>query len=699
MSADPEPMLVDRELSWLSFNARVLQEAQDPTVPLYERLKFLAIYSSNLDEFFRVRVASLRSLLRLKKRAVDKLGIQPEELLARIHEVVSAQQEQFGATFRNDILPLLEERGIHLLDDAALNDSQRAYLRGYFDEHVREHVHPHVLGAQPAPFLENRQVYLAVELWPKQQGVGLSAEAPRIGIIEVPSPPVQRFVRMPSDDGRHYVIFLDDVIRVALPELFSGFDVGEAYAIKLSRDAELYLEDEFSGSIAEQIRKSLKKRERGLPCRFLYDLRASYHVIGMLQSTFDLAAEDLVLGGRYHNLHDLADFPDFGLSDVRYEKLPPLPHPDLEGSASIFGTIAEKDRILHFPYQRFEYVLKFLEQAAADPDVDSIWITLYRTAPNSAVVGALLEAARQGKQVTAFVEVKARFDEASNLEWAAQMEAAGVRTLYSFRDLKVHAKMLLVGRQEDEHKWYAYLSTGNFNEATSRVYADHALFTADPRITQEVRRVFAFLEGEESKPEFEHLLVAPFYLRKSLYKLFDAEIEQAESGATARFIGKLNALEDDKMIFKLYEASSAGVDIELTVRGICCLVPGMAGLSQNIRARSIIDRFLEHARLFVFHNGGDEVHYLASADLMKRNLNRRVEVAFPVYDPDLRAELREILELQRQDNVKARIIDAEQSNGYAPRDGREPVRAQTATYELLREKWERAQQDVAVPVA
>lgn len=691
MSSDSEPF-VNRELSWLAFNERVLQEAQDPRVPLFERLKFLSIYSSNLDEFFRVRVASLRSLLRLKKKAVDKLGLHPAELLTQIHETVTAQQEEFGRIFRRNVLPELEKHGIRLVDETAVSDDQRAYLRQYFDENVRRHVHPYVLGSQRTPFLENRQVYLAVELWPKGQGLDLSAEEPRVGLVEVPSPPVERFVWIPSEDDRQHVLFLDDVVRAALPDLFSGFDVGSAYAIKLSRDAELYLDDEFGDNFVEQIRKSLKKREKGLPCRFLYDLHASYRIIAYLKEAFDLADEDLVLGGRYHNLHDLRDFPSFGLEGVKYRRMPPLPHPDLEDAPSIFDAVAQKDRVVHYPYQKFDYVRRFVEEAAQDPAVESIWITLYRTGSNSDVVNALLDAARRGKKVTAFVEVKARFDEASNLEWAEQMEAAGVRTLYSFPELKVHAKLLLVGRREDDaHRWYTYLGTGNFNEVTARVYADHGLFTADQRIAAEVRRVFSFLEGEDQEPYFEHLLVAPFHLRKSLYRLIDGEIEAASRGDQGRILAKMNALEDEKMIRKLYEAGQAGVDVELVVRGICCLVPGVEGLSENIRAYSIVDRFLEHARLYIFHNGGDELYYLASADLMKRNLNRRVEVAFPIYDPDVRRELRQILELQRRDNTKARVIDAKQSNEYVAGSGEEPVRAQTDTYELLRHKWERAE--------
>jgi polyphosphate kinase len=704
---------VDRELSWLSFNGRVLQEARDRSVPLYERLTFLAIYSSNLDEFFRVRVASLRSLLRLNEKTTDRLGIHPGDLLRRIHDTVTAQQEQFGATFRNEILPELADRGVYLIDETDLSVTQSGYLAEHFDEHVRTHANPVVLGRTDLPFLEDRQVYLAVELWPIGGAMDLSAGTPQIGLVEVPGSPVERFVRLPDQDGRRYVMFVDDVVRHHLPELFPDFEVGGAFAVKLSRDADLYLDDEYTGSIAEQIRRSLDQRERGLPCRFLYDLHAPYHVISYLKQAFDLDEEDLVQGGRYHNLHDLADFPRFDLEGVRYEELAPLEHPVLAFASSMFGTVAEADQVIHFPYQKFDYVLRFLREAVDDPAVDSIWTTLYRTAPNSRIVGELIRAAEAGKRVTAFVELKARFDEASNLDWAAKMEAAGVRTLYSFRDLKVHAKLMLVGRRENGgQRWYCYLGTGNLNERTARVYADHGLFTADPRLTRDVRLVFAFLSGEEEEPDFEHLLVAPFGMRSALLRMIDREIDIARAGRRGRLIAKMNALEDEKMIHKLYDAGVRNVEMELIVRGICCLVPGVPLQSDRIRIRSIIDRFLEHARMYVFQNDGEEQIYLASADWMKRNLSRRVEVAFPIYDGRAREELKQILELQLQDTIKARIVGAAQQNAYASGDdaaqknayasgegsaqknayasGKGTVRAQMAIYRLLEERWKAA---------
>lgn len=690
MTRKEPPPYFDRELSWLAFNGRVLQEADDPDVPIFERLMFLAIFSSNLDEFFRVRVAALRSLMRLKKRAKSKLGLEPKRLLDTIHEVVTDDQERFGEILRERILPELAEHSIHLIDESGVSDVQEAAVRAYFDEHVRDHLRPLILDDGNLPFLENQQIYLIVELIPPLERVHLSSSQPRYGLVEVPSPPVPRFVRLPATgDEQNFVMFLDDVIRFNLPKLFPGYDVAKAFAVKLSRDAELYLDDEYGETIVEQIRKSLKKRDKGLPCRFLYDLHTSYATIEVLKEKFDLRDEDLVPGGRYHNLRDLADFPRFGLDHLAYRKLPPLAHPVLDEAGSILGTMREKDQIVHYPYQKFDYVIRFLKEAADDPEVESVWITLYRTAAPSAVVEQLIRAAVAGKQVTVFVEVKARFDEASNLHWAERMEEAGIRTLYSFPDLKVHSKLALVGRREgEETAWYAYLGTGNFNEKTARIYADHGLFTADARLTAEVRKVFAVLAGEESKPEFSHLLVAPYALRKAFYGLIKRESQAAREGATGRILLKMNALEDRNIIDRLYAANRAGVRVDAIVRGICCLMPGLDGMSEHIHVRSIVDRFLEHARVFVFHNRGEEKYYLSSADWMNRNLSKRVEVAFPIYDPDVQRELREIVELQLRDNVKARIIDTDQTNKFVVRDGEVPVRAQIETYEMLRRKLE-----------
>lgn len=689
MADAPPPRYINRELSWLSFNGRVLQEAEDPRVPLLERLKFLAIYSSNLDEFFRVRVAMLRALLRLKKKKIDQLDFAPVRLLKQIHRMVSAQQERFGAIFRQQILPGLEDHGIHLVDERQLDARQQRFLQAYFNETIRPRLHPTLLvdSAEEVPFLKNRALYLVTELWPRDDRESRFVIEPHYGLVEVPSPPLPRFVELPSPEGEHHVLFLDDAIRAHLADLFPTYEVGPAYAVKLSRDAELYLEDEFSGNLVEMIKKSLRKRETGIPTRFLYDLRTPYGVVRFLKQCFQLEDEDMIQGGRYHNFNDFFSFPGFGKDELGFEPMPPLAHPVLAQATSFFDTLAEQDRLLHFPYQRYDYVIDFLHEAATDPQVEEVWVTLYRVASDSAVNQELIRAAEAGKQVTAFVELKARFDEATNVVWAERMEAAGVRVLYSMPKLKVHAKIALVARREESDlRHYAFLSTGNFNEKTARVYTDFGLFTADARLADEVRRVFGFLlerTPDEVQP-FEHLLVAPFDMRERFYALIEREMAHAAAGRTARMTLKMNSLEDPEIIAKLYEASQAGVEIRLLVRGICCLVPGIADLSENITITSIVDRFLEHPRVYLFHNDGDAVCYLASADWMTRNLSRRVEVAFPLYDPHIFQQIQLYLGLQLTDNTKARYLDAHQQNQYVPRPPDAPeIRAQYDTYRLL----------------
>lgn len=706
-----ETPFFDRELSWLAFNGRVLQEASDPSVPLIERLRFLAIFSSNLDEFFRVRVATLRTLLRLKSKKLDRLDVHPARLLQQIHRIVAEQQERFGKIFRHEIIPGLEEEGIVLLDEKHLSEMQRALVRAYLGEVVRPHLHPEVLRAEgDLPFLENHALYLVTELWP-HDSAAVAPRAGRFGLVEIPSE-VPRFMELPEEKGpdgvpRRPVIFLDDIIRLGLDGLFPDDEVGEAYAFKLSRDAELYvneadLGDEFSGSLAEAIRHSLKKRETGAPTRFLYDLRAPYPVIAFLKKRFGLADEDLVMGGRYHHFSDFWSFPTFGRDDLLNEPLPPLPHPVLGPAESVMDATRERDHLLHVPYHDFEPVLRLLNEAAEDPDVEAIYMTLYRVGATSVVPEPLIRAAEAGKQVTAFVEVKARFDEAPNLAWADRMEAAGVRVLYSMPGLKVHAKLILVDRRETGApelegtepdaegrgiRRYAYLSTGNFNEKNATIYGDHGLFTADSRLTTEVRRVFEFLEREtpetDDAPHFEHLLVAPFTMRDGFYRLLEGELENHLSGRPAGVMAKMNALEDEDMIERLYDAAQKGLPLRMVVRGVCCLVTEQEGLSEGVEVTSIVDRFLEHARVYRFERGGDPVVYLASADWMNRNLSNRVEVAFPLYDERLRAEVEALLKIQLRDNQKARRIDAKQRNRYVEEPGAAPLRAQTASYRYV----------------
>ena len=681
-----EVRYVNRELSWLSFNERVLQEAESPAVPLFERLKFLAIFSSNLDEFFRVRVASLRSLLSLKKKKGKKRRLDPTRLLREIPEVALTHQERFGRVFREQILPGLSEAGIDLVDELGLPDEYRSTLEDYFIEHVEPLLEPSYLEDVGEPmFLKDQTVYLVVELQPVQD-IAVGSAGPRLGLVKVPSPPLSRFIDIPARGDRRYVVFLDDVIRHNLPRVFPGQVAAGAYAVKVSRDADLYLDDEFDHGLKQAIKKSLKKRDTGIPIRFLYDMRSPHVMVNRLKACLGLQEEDLILGGRYHNLHDLFGLPVGEAPEHQDPPLQPLAHPALEGAPNLFDVVSEKDRLLHFPYQSYGYVVRLLEEAAGDPDVDAIWISLYRVAQDSAVVKALIEAARNGKEVSAFVEVQARFDEELNLEWAEQMERAGVRTLYGRKGIKVHAKLALIRRREgDASRLYAFLATGNFNEKTARIYGDHGLLTADERLTEEVYRVFRILVGEEVEPAFEHLLVAPSDLRDRFNSLIDAEIEAARAGRASGITTKMNSLQDRGIIDWLYEASAAGVPIQLVIRGICCLRPGVHELSETIDGRSILDRFLEHSRMYLFHAGGAEALYLASADWMTRNLNRRVEVAFPIYDPDLRAELRHVLALQLADNTKARILDGDQSNRFVTADDNPSVRSQIDTYRYLEE--------------
>lgn len=670
---------INRDLSWLAFNQRVLQEAKDRRAPLYERIKFLAIHSSNLDEFYRVRVASLRSFKELKRKTRRKLDpeVKPGKELKLIRKAVEEQQEAFGRIFREDILPELAGHGIHLIKEDEFSEEQQAFARDYFFRKIRPQANAVFLEPEgKAPFLKNRGLYFAVEV----------ERAGQLAIVEIPSEELPRFIILPSGGQDHYITFLDDIVRFNLEELLGRPCLG-AYAVKLSRDAELYIDDEYSGNLLEKLRKGLEKRNVGLPTRFLYDSAMPDALLKRLRGLFGLSKDDLIPGARYHNFNDFFSFPnptgDAGLHDP---PMPPLPHPELEGLEKILPFLSRKDAMLHFPYQKYDYVPQLIEEAANDPDVRSIKITLYRVAARSAIVDSLLKARKNGKQVTAFIEAKARFDEASNLYWGEQLEKAGAYVFYSYPGIKVHTKLLLIQREEEQglHN-YAYLGTGNFNEKTARLYCDHALLTGDKRLGDEVAQIFLLLEKKVLMPRCEHMFVSPFTTRQRFVALIEREIEQARNGKAAYMILKMNSLEDPAMIEKLYEASQAGVKIQLIIRGICCLAPGVEGMSENIEAISIVDSFLEHARAYVFCNGGQEVVYTASADWMTRNLDHRVEAVMPILDEQIRQELRHIINLQLQDNTKARRIDAEQSNAYK-KQGDEMVRAQWDAYAFLKSK-------------
>ncbi len=677
------PML-SREMSWLAFNYRVLQEAKDPRVPLLERLNFMAIFSSNLDEYFKVRVATMRRLVKLKKKTREKLSDDPKQELDEILTEVTRQQKEFGLVYRNELLPELRKENIHLITNEECHDGQREMALQYFKQHVKPLLVPLIFSSNPSPlFLKDQTVYLIIRLVPKGD------EPEQHALLEIPTQKHgSRFVDLPSEEGRHYVMMLDDVIRVGLPELFPGFEHVEAFALKLSRDAELDIEEEVSGNLMAKIKKSLKKREKGHPSRLLYDPRTPEPMMQALLERIGITAEELVVGSRYHNFRDFFKFPKFDRQDLYYEAHPVLPHPSLEKAPSILAAMKDRDHLVHYPYQKFDYVLRFFDEAADDPHVTSISATMYRVADKSKVAKALIRAAEHGKLVTVIIELKARFDEESNIFWGNKLEKAGANVIYGVPDLKVHCKIGLVIRQEEgKSVSYAYLSTGNFNEKTSEIYTDHALFTTDERLTQELGQVFDFLVKGNREHTFEHLLVAPFNLRESFVALIQHEMELARAGQPAYILVKLNALQDSRMIAQLYEASQAGVKIELLVRGINCLLPGVPNLSENITVRSIVDRYLEHGRIYVFGNGGEEKVYIASADWMNRNLSRRVEVAFPIYDPALRAEIRHMLDVQRQDNQKARNSD----NSYWVSDTpNTTIRGQYELYDYLKKKAEDA---------
>lgn len=684
MAENPFP-LITRDLSWLSFNYRVLQEAKDRTVPLFERIKFLAIYSSNLDEFFRVRMANHRNLLRVGKKTKKELEFSPKQIVKEIQDVVTTQQEEVSLIFENEIIPELKKHNIFLKRRLDLNEEQREFVEDYFKDHMLPFVQPVLLVKDKIrPFLNNAALYLTVLLQPKE-----APDAPHeYAIVKIPSDHLPRFIKLPSPENRHDLIILDDIVRHSVSWMFPGYDILDTYSIKLTRDAELYIDDEFAGDLIQKIKDSLARRHVGPASRFVYDREMPEELLESLKDVFDLEKYDTLEEGRYHNNFDFFKFPDFGLTQLKDPPMPPLPYIDLENAKDFFKTIRERDHLVHFPYHTYEPVVRFFEEAAKDPNVTHIKIIQYRVAKRSRIMQALMNAVRSGKQVSVFIEVKARFDEEANLVWGERLEKAGVKVHYSFPGVKVHSKLALVRRLEANHeRMYAYLSTGNFHEDTAKLYTDLGLFTADKRIVGEVARVFSYLETvKQPQQAFKHLLVGQFNLREGLENLIDFEIRKAKAGKTAKIILKMNSLQDPDMINKLYEASQAGVNIKLIVRGICCLVPGLKGVSENIEAISIVDRFLEHSRVFVFYHGGREKIYLSSADWMVRNLSYRIETAFPILDAKLRREIKDYINIQLRDNVKARVLDLDSSNDYYKNGSDMAIRSQVETYYYVKRK-------------
>ncbi len=674
--------LLPRDFSWLYFNHRVLQEAADEHVPLYERIHFLAIYSSNLDEFYRVRVASLRSFKQLKKATRKAMKVKPKKELKAIQAIVNEQQQFFGRIWRAEILPALAKNGVHLLSQEDYDETQKAFAHQYFTDHISAAIPPLQLHQHSTmPFLKNKGLYLLV---------AIDGEQTRLLLLEIPANEKPRFVELPDRDGQKYITFLDDIIRQELPLLFPNQSIRGAWSVKVSRDAEMYIEDEFSGNLLEKIKNGLTERDVGLPTRFLYDENMPKDILQLVKQQFELSKYDLVPGARYHNFNDFFSFPDpLANPSWHNEAFPSLPHPELEQADSLMQVLRERDFILHFPYHRFDYVPRFIREAADTPTVDAIKITLYRVASKSAVTEALLYALQKGKKIVVFIEAKARFDEASNLYWGERLQEAGAVVIYSFPGIKVHTKLLIVRQKVEGAKdqQYAYIGTGNFNEKTAKIYCDHALLTANAKIVDEVSQVFDLLERKIIVPRTKRVFISPFSTRPGFEKLIDHEIGEALAGRDAYIILKMNSLEDPAMIEHLYRASTAGVRIQIIVRGICCLVPGVEGQSENIEVRSIIDRFLEHARIYIFGNSGQEKMYIASADWMTRNLDRRIEVAVPILDPAIHQELRHIINLQLADNVKARRIDEENSNYYlrAEDANTPPIQTQVDTYRWIKQ--------------
>ncbi len=693
--SEPLPGLVDRELSWLSFNGRVLEEAADPAVPLLERVQFLAIFSSNLDEFFRVRVAALRSLLRLGSKRRKKLSIDPQELLEQIHRTVHQQQERYGELIREVIFPQLATEGLHLIGPDEIRPEERPELARRFRDEVLPLLTRHRLrahqGDEPLHFIEDRQLHLVVAAG--VSGVTLlPGTTTEYELVSIPSPPLDRFVSLHRGDEGQAVLFLDDLVRLHLPEIIPGATSEGAWAIKLTRDAELHLEDEFQGDLVAAMRKALAKRGGGPPSRFLFDASLPAGALELLRLRLGLQAEDLIQGGRYHNLHDLRDFPTAGRRDLRFPPWPAAPHPELGPDRSTFEVVGRADQLIHVPYQSYEHAVRFFEEAAEDPSVSEIWLTVYRVARDSKILAALERAARRGVRVQVFFEVQARFDEQTNLRWADRLASAGATTLFGTPDRKVHAKIALIRRQEARGlRSYAYLGTGNFNEVTARFYTDFGLLTADDRLTSEVHHLFRYLAGEIDAPVFQHLLVAPFDLRARLQELIRREANAAASGGTGRIDFKLNALEDSGIIQEVHQAATRGAEVRGIVRGVCCLAPDPA-LAEQLEIRSIVSRLLEHSRIYRFHAGGEELIYLASADWMSRNLNRRIEVAFPLYDEGVRRQVARVFELQWEERTKVRRIDSDGSSHYAfpQSSGSDP---QEAHWQLTHELAGRTQEE------
>lgn len=679
-----------RDISWLSFNYRVLLEAEDETLPIYERIKFLSIYSSNLEEFYEIRVAEHRGVI-MKKNFTEESGAEAEETLAEITEEVNRQQREYYRIF-SKVLQELNRQDIYLYQDSRPEPFHEEFVHNFFNEEVFPFLSPVMIQAGDIrTFIRDRRLYLVIRMVKKSKRMAEPDYVPDYyyALMKIPYAKVPRFIELPTHEGKHYIMFIDDIIRANLSSIFPGYVVESCYSIKISRDADIYLDDEKGGNIVENIRKKVKKRKIGALSRFMYDSNMPDDFLAFICNAFGITTDDLVLGGRYNNLQDLIKLPNPRGKELEQQVPSPMRVPFLDEMGSVFRAVKKRDILLHFPYQSFDYLIRFLMEAAFDPKVDEIKITQYRVAENSAVINTLISAAQNGKKVTVFVELKARFDEENNMSTAERMEQAGIRIIYSIPGLKVHAKVAVILRKDTEdgckRRDFAYLSTGNFNEKTARIYSDMALLTSNAELITDINKVFAVLEGKLAGPTFRHLLVARFNMVPELTRMIHREIEHVKAGRKGRIVLKMNGLHDQNMINELYNASENGVEIDLIVRGICCLVPNRP-FSANIRVTRIVDMFLEHSRIWYFYNDGEEDLFLTSADWMRRNLNRRIETAFPILNAEIKRNIIDILNIQLQDNVKACLIDEHLHNNFK-RDGNPvKVRAQLAVYEYLKNK-------------
>ncbi|MEN9599577.1 MAG: polyphosphate kinase 1 [Bacteroidota bacterium] len=683
--------LIQRDISWLSFNARVLQEANDPSVPLKERIRFLGIFSNNSDEFFRVRVATLKRMIEFseKRRKLNMhMEEDPQQILDQIQTTVLRQQNEFNRIWEGIQKEMKKEEGIHLLTEKQLNKEQQIFVQHFFDEEVRSNIIPLMIETLPQlPYLRDKSIYLGVVMHKKN-----SAYNQKYALIEIPAKAVGRFIQLPSKKEEKNIILLEDVVRYNLPIIFSyfGYDHFESHIFKVTKDAEIDLDNDISLSFAERIEKGIKNRRKGKPVRFVYDKEMDAGLLEYLIRRINLNRKsNIIPGGRIHNFRHFMDFPDvFNTKRTRRAAFIPK---QLQASLRVTDIVLKQDVMLHFPYHSFNPLIDLLREAAIDPDVSSIKITAYRLATNSKIINALVNAARNGKAVVVMLELKARFDEEANLEWKSVLEEEGVKILLGVPKMKIHAKLCIIKKRKGGRTiQYGFVSTGNLNEKTATVYGDHCLLTCNRHVMADINRIFSYLEnwktGLPYLKQCKTLLVCPTNMRTQLLTLINKEIKQAKAGKEASIILKVNSLSDAQLIHALYNAAAAGVEVKMIVRGIFCVVSDHKKFKKPINAISIVDEYLEHARVMIFHNAGVEKVYISSADWMVRNLNHRVEAAIPIFNEAIKKELIDIIHIQLRDNVKARILDSELSNNYVPSLRKKQVRSQIETYHYLFKK-------------